>query len=1381
MPASRLNRFPIWFFPALVLLAVTAGLLWLTPADPARAQAGQTVPADWPLIPDGIEPGDSFRLLFVTSATTNTASSNIADYNAHAQGAAGGSGSLKSFKGEFTALVSTSSVDARDNTGTTGTGVPIHWLGGEKVADDYTDLYDGDWDSVSGQTEGGASYAGLVWTGGNKAGQKSGQRYAGAAEVRLGDLSDATTPLSSPTVKASGEAYPLYALSPVITVAQPEPEPEPTPTPTPEPADDPPAITSGPIIGSSPSAGDTYGKGETIEVAVTFSEAVTVAGEPRVRLSVGERGRRARYDRSESNGATLIFAYTVKGNDLDGDGVSIEANQLLLNGGTIADADPPQADANLEHPALPDQAGHQVNGAPEEAPAEGEGQRQRAANRAPQFAADTATRSVDENSAAGTNVGDPIAATDADGDALTYALSGSDAFAIDAATGQIAVSSDLDYETQSGYFLTVTVSDGKNADGETDAGVDDAIAVTVSIGNVDEPGVVSLVSDADPARVGSELRAVLLDPDGVVEGSTAWQWKRSPDGTTAQNVNATNFDDIAGGTEATMLLTAADAGRWLRAKATYADAFGAGKRARAQTANPVASPPGSSPQSQNAPAQPTGFRTTGGDGEVTLIWNDQSSDTTITKWQYQYGLIRVLTGSPAISWTDIPGSNNATTSFTVTGLDNWTEYWFRIRPVAGNDPGSQTNTTVDVPVGSVIPGEQSVLPSWRYKPRGLVAGDRFRVLFVTDAATSATSTDISDYNAFVQKEADKNFSLVNRHGAKFSNEFRALVTTEAVAAKDNTLTTAPSVPIYWLGGEKVADGYADFYDGSWDSYAGKTGSGKDYTGDVWTGSGNDGYASRGGVDQAGSSPAVVYGVLSRSRAFTHATENNANQNPLYALSPVLEVGRYPDNAPAEPTGLTTTGADGEVTLSWDDQSSDTTITKWQYGYGLMRELTGSLYTSWIDIPGSGNATTSFTMTGLDNWTEYWFRIRAVAGTAIGRETDRTPGVPVKSVIPGDESVAPNWGYKPAGLETGDKFRVLFLTDAVTSATSTDIADYNAFVQEEADKNFSLVNRYGAKFSSEFRALVSTEAVTAKDNTLTTAPSVPIYWLGGEKVADGYADFYDGSWDSYAGKTGSGKDYAGGGIWTGSADTGYLPDSGRIGQSEVWHGNLSNSDPFTDATENSANSKFLYALSPVLEVGRPSYRYSGTQPDPTTGLGRFAHAYDGPGKDAKRLSPRVYTWRQLGVAEEGKDGTLTASTDPITPEVGHLDADGYRYVYAPKVNRFPDGVTGKKWRAVLFRFPTAGLTEAQKDDLEWLLLRTFSFSQTWYTGGERGTFVWPAGSDLSWEEIVKRGIEEKNLRSVPDFEVDWFSCTSATGGNYAITGTTTLHREIEKFD
>ena len=129
-------------------------------------------------------------------------------------------------------------------------------------------------------------------------------------------------------------------------------------------ADSHPQITAGPAITSSPASGDTYTAGESIVVAVTFSEAVSVEGEPRVRLAIGDRDRWARYDHAQQDGTVLVFAYEVKKVDADEDGISIGKNKLKLNGGSIADADGNAA--NLKHPALAHQAGHKVSGSPPE-------------------------------------------------------------------------------------------------------------------------------------------------------------------------------------------------------------------------------------------------------------------------------------------------------------------------------------------------------------------------------------------------------------------------------------------------------------------------------------------------------------------------------------------------------------------------------------------------------------------------------------------------------------------------------------------------------------------------------------------------------------------------------------------------------------------------------------------------------------------------------------------------------------------------------------------------------------------------------------------------------------------------------------------------------
>ncbi|MYD60369.1 MAG: hypothetical protein F4W91_04960, partial [Gemmatimonadetes bacterium] len=87
-------------------------------------------------------------------------------------------------------------------------------------------------------------------------------------------------------------------------------------------------------------------------------------------------------------------------------------------------------------------------------------------NHAPAFRSQTyTTHFIDENTPEGEPIGDPITATDADGDMLTYGLSGTDVelFAIDARTGQIRTKESItyDYEHRTTYSVIVEVSDGQ--------------------------------------------------------------------------------------------------------------------------------------------------------------------------------------------------------------------------------------------------------------------------------------------------------------------------------------------------------------------------------------------------------------------------------------------------------------------------------------------------------------------------------------------------------------------------------------------------------------------------------------------------------------------------------------------------------------------------------------------------------------------------------------------------------------------------------------------------------------------------------------------------------------------------------------------------------
>ena len=171
----------------------------------------------------------------------------------------------------------------------------------------------------------------------------------------------------------------------------------------------------------------------------------------------------------------------------------------------------------------------------------------------------TADRSVAENTAAGVDIGSPVAATDADmGDVLEYSLGGTDASSFDivATTGQLQTKAALDYETKSSYTVTVTVED------DEDPKRNDTIDITITVTNVDEAGTVTITGTLEG---GVELTAAVTDPDGTItSGSLSWQWSSS----TASNGT---FTDISGATGDKYTSVAADVGMFLKAEATYKD------------------------------------------------------------------------------------------------------------------------------------------------------------------------------------------------------------------------------------------------------------------------------------------------------------------------------------------------------------------------------------------------------------------------------------------------------------------------------------------------------------------------------------------------------------------------------------------------------------------------------------------------------------------------------------------------------------------------------------------------------------------------------------------------------------------------------------------
>ncbi len=188
---------------------------------------------------------------------------------------------------------------------------------------------------------------------------------------------------------------------------------------------------------------------------------------------------------------------------------------------------------------------------------------------------------------------------------------------------------------------------------------------------------------------------------------------------------------------------------------------------------------------------------------------------------------------------------------------------------------------------------------------------------------------------------------------------------------------------------------------------------------------------------------------------------------------------------------------------------------------------------------------------------------------------------------GSYSVPYDWALKPSGFSGGERFRLIFITSTTRDVSATGIGTYNTFVQGRAAAGHTAIRPY----SSTFRVLGSTSTVDARDNTSTRGSrGVPIYWLNGPKVADTYADFYDGSWDNQRAdlnRNESGTAQQSNNVGTGSNGDGTKHTSNHFGEASVQMGQPhSFRDPISYSAGVRTTSVRFYGLSPVFVVTPP---------------------------------------------------------------------------------------------------------------------------------------------------------------------------------------------------
>ena len=643
-------------------------------------------------------------------------------------------------------------------------------------------------------------------------------------------------------------------------------------------------------------------------------------------------------------------------------------------------------------------------------------------------------------------------------------------------------------------------------------------------------------------EVGQTLTAdasAIEDPDGrPADADLDYQWVRS-DGVTDE--------DIDGATDSTYTLVEADAGKTITVRVSFTDnakfpesltsaataavtvPVAAGETALVSNMNQTTSGSANSILHDGAQAFTTGTNsfgytlesveislTVGGSpfpAHTLSIWTESSNNPgsslgTLTNPDPVVNGVNTYTTTDGISLSAnttyfivVDNSPNAGDSgrIAVTGSDSedsgaasgWSIGDGRVYRdhdstgswgIFNNSLKIRINGQVIVPPPEV-PADSSLVPD------GLGPGDQFRLIFLSSETRTAEATDIATYNVWVQGLAANGHADIQDH----SSTFRVVGSTAAVDARDNTSTTYTAsdkgVAIYWLGGDKAADDYEDFYDETWDEEASMR-------------------------DESGTA------VTAPSSVFTGSNHDGTTTGrPLG-------------------TNVVTVGAPNSTIANDGPLSSD--VFNASTGDSHLYALSGVFEVGAIEVPA-------------------------------------------------------DWSLVPSGLQEGDQFRLLFISSAHRTASPSAIATYNTWVQDQAANGHTDIQDY----SSSFRAVGSTEDMDARDNTYTTYTSsdkgVAIYWLGGNKVADDYEDFYDEDWDEEASmKNESGTAESGVTAWTGSDHDGTEMLQGTPGTSRAL-GNSNNAwvrfgktdsashGPLSGATANRTGNKRIYGLSGVFEV------------------------------------------------------------------------------------------------------------------------------------------------------------------------------------------------------
>ena len=290
--------------------------------------------------------------------------------------------------------------------------------------------------------------------------------------------------------------------------------------------------------------------------------------------------------------------------------------------------------------------------------------------------------------------------------------------------------------------------------------------------------------------------------------------------------------------------------------------------------------------------------------------------------------------------------------------------------------------------------------------------------------------------------------------------------------------------------------------------------------------------------------------------------------------------------------------------------------------------------------------------------------------------------------------------------------------------------------------------------------------------------VPIYWVGGTKVADNYEDFYDGSWDDETNV----RDQQGDlhpvpdGVWTGSASDGTeLMEGGvsrALGQDPAGYGAPGSTAPgagplYSGSTAASTEERSLYVLSPVYRIIAPGLVSNMAQSGRTSDVrsasrsqrfttGSHLHGYNFGGLqigyqfgfgNRPRMSVSVYTVDSNG----HPDSEVAAITSPVADGNYELTFDVPAGVILDPETTYAIVVSPATSGTDLALRVTSSNGEDSTSEDDWSLADVFDIE----SGGS-----WQADTDGNALRVRVRGVLKVGPPAAP-------TGLTATGGRHHI--------------